>query len=354
MEQLISPAFYRGKRVFVTGHTGFKGAWMSRMLLNLGVEVTGFALDPPTEPNLFALLGLTGRMRSVTGDVRNLAALCAAMDAARPDIVIHMAAQPIVRESYRDPVGTYEVNVMGTVNLLEAVHRCDSVRSLINVTTDKVYQNNEWPWGYREADALDGYDPYSNSKSCSELVTATYRRSFFAGRAIAISTMRAGNVIGGGDFAADRILPDCLRALEAGRSIAVRNPNSIRPYQHVLEAVSAYLMLAWRQWEEPALAGCYNVGPDDGDCVTTGQLLGIFCRHWGPGAAWVSQEEVGAPHEAGLLKLDCAKLKKALGWRPRWTVDDAVARTVAWDRAYLAGEDTAPVVDRQITEYLEL
>jgi CDP-glucose 4,6-dehydratase len=238
-------AFFTGKRVFLTGHTGFKGAWMSRMLVNAGAVLTGYSLQPPTSPNLFSMAGLESRMTSVIGDIRDFDTLSAAFEAAEPEIVIHMAAQPIVRDSYTNPRYTYETNVMGTVNLLECVRNTSCVRSFLNVTTDKVYLNREWPWGYREDEMLDGFDPYSNSKSCSELVTHSYRNSFFDGvDAPAISTARAGNVIGGGDFANDRIIPDCVRAAQAGRDIAVRNPHSTRPYQHVLEPLYAYLMIA--------------------------------------------------------------------------------------------------------------
>jgi CDP-glucose 4,6-dehydratase len=317
--------FYRGRRVFLTGHTGFKGSWMSRVLVNAGAVLTGYALEPPTSPGLFDLAGLEGRMNSVIGDVRDYPALRAAFEAARPEIVIHMAAQPIVRESYRDPRGTYETNVMGTVNLLECVRNTDCARSLLNVTTDKVYLNREWPWGYREDDPLDGFDPYSNSKSCAELATHSYKNSFFSGPgAPAISTARAGNVIGGGDFARDRIIPDCVRAATEGRDIVVRNPFSTRPYQHVLEPVTAYLMIARRQWEDPSLAGWYNVGPDDCDCVTTGELVDLFVSHWGMGLKRVDLADRQGPHEANFLKLDCSKIKSVFGWKPTWHIDKAV------------------------------
>ena len=279
------PEFYRGKRVFVTGHTGFKGSWLCKMLLMAGAEVTGYSLQPPTQPNLFSIAGVEGKMHSVIGDIRDFDALKAAFDAAQPDIVLHLAAQPIVRDSYKDPRYTYETNVMGTVNLLECVRLAQqqgrAPRSVLNVTTDKVYHNNEWAWGYRENEPLDGFDPYSNSKSCSELATHSYINSFFADKTVAVSTARAGNVIGGGDFANDRIIPDCVRAMAAGRKIGVRNPYSTRPYQHVLEPLAAYLLIAQRQYEDSRFAGYYNVGPDDCDCVTTGTLVDLFCRAWG-------------------------------------------------------------------------
>lgn len=345
--------FYRGKRVFITGHTGFKGAWLCRILVGAGAIVTGYSLEPPTQPNLFELAGLDGRMTSVIGDIRDREKLMAAFQAARPEIVLHLAAQPIVRDSYKNPAYTYETNVMGTVNILECVRLVPGVRSFLNVTTDKVYHNNEWVWGYRENEPLDGFDPYSNSKSCSELVTHSYLNSFFANSGIAISTARAGNVIGGGDFANDRIIPDCVRAVEAGMPIGVRNPHSTRPYQHVLEPLFAYLMIAQRQYEDRALAGWYNVGPDECDCVTTGQLVELFKEKWGDGFSWIDQAEEGAPHEANFLKLDCSKLKAAFGWRPRWHIDEAIERTVAWSRIWLSGGDIPAEMDREIVEYLE-
>lgn len=352
--QMMDLSFYKGKKVLVTGHTGFKGSWMCRVLLMQGAEVIGYSLQPPTEPSLFKALELNAEMTSVIGDVRDLKHLSETLEKYQPEIVIHMAAQPIVRESYADPVYTYETNVMGTVNILEAVRHTPSVKSVVNVTTDKVYKNNEWEWGYRENDALDGYDPYSNSKSCSELVTASYQRSFFDQTGTAISTCRAGNVIGGGDFAKDRIIPDCVRAMEAGKKIIVRNPYSTRPYQHVLEPVCAYLELARLQHEnKEAYAGNYNIGPDDCDCVTTGELVDLFCKYWGPDAKWEDVSEENAPHEAGFLKLDCSRVKRVLGWKPKWHIDDAVRNSVEWSKVYLAGGDISAEMDRQIQEYLQ-
>ena len=342
--------FYKGKRVLVTGHTGFKGSWLCRILVLAGAQVTGYSLEAPTQPNLFSLAGLDEHMQSTVGDIRDFEALKAWFDNTRPEIVLHLAAQPIVRDSYKEPRDTYETNVMGTVNLLECVRISDTVRSVLNVTTDKVYHNKEWIWGYRENDPLDGYDPYSNSKSCSELVTHSYVSSFFSGdSAPAVSTARAGNVIGGGDFANDRIIPDCVRAMQAGRAIRVRNPYSIRPYQHVLEPLFAYLMIAARQYEDKRLSGWYNVGPDDCDCVTTGQLVNLFCDKWGAGARWENQAETNAPHEANFLKLDCSKIKAVLGWKPAWHIDEAVEMTVRWSKRWLAGEDIPAVMDEQIS-----
>lgn len=271
--------FWKGKRVLITGHTGFKGAWMSKVLLMLGAEITGYAL-PPTLPSLFECLGIEKKINSIMGDIRDLEQLLAVFEKVQPQIVIHMAAQPIVRESYKNPVYTYDVNVMGTVNVMECVRQTSSVKSVVNVTTDKVYLNREWEWGYRENEELNGQDPYSNSKSCSELVTSSYIKSFFGERKLAVSTARAGNVVGGGDFAIDRIIPDCIRAASSGESIIVRNPFSVRPYQHVLEPVIVYLKLAQLQYDNVSVAGSYNVGPDETDCFTTGELVDLFCKEW--------------------------------------------------------------------------
>lgn len=346
-------SFYKGKRVLITGHTGFKGVWLSRLLLTTGAEVTGYALEPSAAPALFDLCALSHEMRSVTGDIRNLDALRNAFAQSRPEIVIHMAAQPIVRRSYQDPVYTYETNVMGTVNILECVRNSTYMRSFLNVTTDKVYRNKEWIWGYRENEELDGYDPYSNSKSCSELVTRSYKRAYFsgAGSAASVSTARAGNVIGGGDFAEDRIIPDCVRAAVRGREIFIRNPYSTRPYQHVLEPLYAYLMIAARQYENKEFAGDYNVGPDMQDCVQTGDLADKFAVCWGEGLSWGSKYNEG-PHEADSLRLDCSKMKAVFGWKPRWNLDKAVEKTVEWTKCWNSGFDTGKCMDRQIQEFL--
>lgn len=343
---------YQGKRVFVTGHTGFKGSWLCRILVRAGAEVTGFSLTPPTTPNLYAIAGLEDKIISIIGDVRDFEAMKAAFAQAQPEIVIHLAAQPIVRDSYKDPRYTYETNVMGTVNLMECVRLFPCVKSVLNVTTDKVYHNNEWCWGYREDEPLDGFDPYSNSKSCSELVTHSYKNCFFQDGRVAVSTARAGNVIGGGDFANNRIIPDCVRAMAAGKVIGVRNPYSTRPYQHVLEPLFAYLMIAAAQLREPEKQGYYNVGPDECDCVTTGQLVRAFCSAWGENAHWENQAEANAPHEANFLKLDCSKIKAAFGWRPRWHISDAIEQTCRFSKVWLAQGNIPAEMEREISEYL--
>jgi len=342
--------FYKGKRVFLTGHTGFKGSWLSKILISAGAQVTGYSLVPPTDPNLFSLAGIEDKMNSVIGDIRDFDKLKKTFDSAQPEIVFHLAAQPIVITSYEQPRYTYETNVMGTVNILECIRQSDCVRSVLNVTTDKVYKNNEWCWGYRENEPLDGFDPYSNSKSCSELVTHSYKSSFFDMRDIAVSTARAGNVIGGGDFADNRIIPDCVRAAAAGKPIIVRNPNSTRPYQHVLEPLNAYLMIAQRQYSDKSLQGYYNVGPNDSDCLTTGELATIFCNSWSGGQTFECLKKDG-PHEANFLKLDCSKLKTTFGWEPVWSARTAVEKTVEWTKAWVAGEDIPAVLDRQIDEF---
>ncbi len=348
---MLDMNFYRGKRVLVTGHTGFKGSWMCRALVNAGAIVTGFSLTPPTDPSLFDMASIADGMDSVIGDVRDLAAMKACFERAKPEIVFHLAAQPIVRDSYKDPHYTYETNVMGTVNILECVRTSDTVRSFLNVTTDKVYRNNEWEWGYRENEPLDGFDPYSNSKSCSELVTHSYKDSFFADGHVAISTARAGNVIGGGDFANDRIIPDCIRAALAHNDIIVRNPHSTRPYQYVLEPVMAYLMIAAAQYEDGKYAGYYNVGPDECDCFRTGALVDLFCRTWGEGMKWINRYD-GGPHEANFLKLDCSKLKTVFDWKPVWNLDEAVARTVEWSKVMRDGGDVRACMDAQIEAFI--
>lgn len=343
--------FYKGKNVLVTGHTGFKGTWLTRILVNAGAKVTGYSLVPPTNPDLFSLANVENKINHVIGDVRDLEHLKKVFEEVQPEIVLHLAAQPIVRDSYKDPVYTYETNVMGTVNIMECVRLNPCVKSVLNVTTDKVYHNNEWCWGYREDEPLDGFDPYSNSKSCSELVTHSYKNSFFDNRDIAVSTARAGNVIGGGDFANDRIIPDCVRAMKDGKVIGVRNPYSTRPYQHVLEPLAVYLEIAAKQYEDKRYQGYYNVGPDDCDCVTTGDLVDLFCKHWGEGAKWENQAEANAPHEANFLKLDCSKVKSTFGWQPRWHIEECMAMVCQFSKVWLAGGDIPAEMDKEIKEF---
>lgn len=347
----LDMSFYKGKKVFVTGHTGFKGAWLCKILSNAGADVTGYSLTPPTQPSLYEIAKISKDVHSLIGDIRDLKSLQTAFDEAHPEIVLHLAAQPIVRDSYINPVYTYETNVMGTVNILECVRSSSCTRSFLNVTTDKVYRNKEWTWGYRENEELDGYDPYSNSKSCSELVTHSYKSSFFADNHVSISTARAGNVIGGGDFANNRIVPDCIRAAMRKENIIVRNPFSTRPYQHVLEPLYAYLMIAAFQYEDCKYSGYYNVGPDDVDCFQTGALADLFVRHWGEGLKWINHYEDG-PHEANFLKLDCSKLKATFGWKPRWNLDKAIEKTIEWSKCWIHGGDVRSCMDRQIDEFM--
>lgn len=353
---MLDLSFYKGKKVFVTGHTGFKGSWLCKILINSGAIVTGYSLQPPTEPALFYLAGIETQMNSVIGDIRDFGKLKECFDKAQPDIVLHLAAQPIVRESYKNPMYTYETNVMGTVNILECVRHSETVKSFLNVTTDKVYLNKEWEWGYRENEELDGFDPYSNSKSCSELVTHSYVNSFFTdkdGRTmLPVSTARAGNVIGGGDFATDRIVPDCVRAAVKGEKIIVRNPYSTRPYQHVLEPLYAYLMIAKEQFEDSKYAGWYNVGPDECDCYQTGDLVNLFVKYWGNNLEWINQYD-GGPHEANFLKLDCSKLKATFGWKPHWNLEKAIEKTVEWSKCWINREDICSCMNKQIEEFFK-
>lgn len=342
--------FYKGKRIFVTGHTGFKGSWLCKILAMSGANVTGYSLNPVTEPNLFDICGIEKEIKSFIGDIRDLKKLETVFNKCQPEIVFHLAAQPIVKESYKDPVYTYSTNVMGTVNILECIRKNDFVKSFVNVTTDKVYKNNEWEWGYRENDLLDGFDPYSNSKSCSELVTSSYKKSFFIDRKVAISTVRAGNVIGGGDFSIDRIIPDCVRAAQNGECINIRNPYSVRPYQYVLEPLYVYLMIAKKQYEEIEFADNYNVGPEDNDCVTTGNLIDIFCEKWGNEQKW-NNKVVEGPHEANFLKLDCSKLKNRFNWKSQSNVEIAVEKTVEWFKKYIAQEDIITHMEKEIREF---
>lgn len=350
-------SFYRDKKVLITGHTGFKGAWMSMLLLELGAKVYGYALNPPTNPSLFELLELDKRMTSYIGDIRDLKYLQKVFDEVCPEIVIHMAAQPLVRDSYKMPVYTYETNVMGTVNVLECVRNSESVKSVVNVTTDKVYKNIEQNIGYVESDELNGYDPYSNSKSCSELVTSSYINSFLKEKNVAVSTVRAGNVIGGGDFANDRIVPDCIKAALNKEDIIIRNPYSVRPFQHVIEPVTAYLLIAMEQLSDKSKCGSYNIGPNDEDCYETGKLTDLFCDTWeklcGASVKWVNKHD-GGPHEAGFLKLNCSKAKEVFGWEPKWNMKTNMEKIVEFTKVYAEGGDIAGEVNRQIREYLTL
>jgi CDP-glucose 4,6-dehydratase len=348
--------FYSGKRVFITGHTGFKGSWLCLWLSSLGAEVTGYALKPPTDPSLYELCAIEKLVKSNIADVRDGTVLIQAVLASQPEIVIHMAAQPLVRDSYKIPVETYSINVMGTVNLLEAIRQCKTVKAVINVTTDKCYENKEWVWGYRENEPLGGYDPYSNSKACSELVTAAYRNSYFnpkdyAAHGVAVASARAGNVIGGGDWATDRLIPDCVSAILKGEKIIIRNPEAIRPWQHVLEPLSGYLILAQKLYEEgPRYAEAWNFGPDDSGAKPVEWLVQRLCAKWGSGASYAI-DKGRHPHEAHYLKLDCSKAKSELGWQPRWGLEKALESIVAWTQTYQQSLDLRKICVQQIEEY---
>jgi CDP-glucose 4,6-dehydratase len=343
-------SFYKNKKILVTGHTGFKGTWLCHILLEAGADIMGYSLAPPTNPSLFEQTGIDKEISSLSADIRDRNKLIKTVVETKPDIVFHLAAQPLVRLSYREPALTYETNIMGTVNILEAIRSTPSVRSFVNVTTDKVYENREWYWGYRENENLCGFDPYSNSKSCSELVTHSYRNSFYAEKETsAVSTARSGNVIGGGDYSEDRIIPDCVRAVQAGTEITVRNPNSTRPYQHVLDTLYGYLLLAEKQFCDKKTEGAYNFGPDDESCLSTGELAELFCLAWGKNALWKVQGD-GGPHEANYLKLDCAKAKKVLGWKPCWNIKTAVNKTVEFAKCKTDAERIACLKD-QIRKY---
>lgn len=350
MENLERLNFYQNKRVFVTGHTGFKGSWLCQILLGLGADVYGYALEPETD-SLFQLCQLQDSVHSTIADVRDESALQTAFQQANPDVVFHLAAQPLVQQGYRNPAVTYDTNVMGTVHLLDCVRQSGNVGSVVNVTTDKVYRNEEWFWGYRETDELGGHDPYSNSKSCSELVTHCYQASFFSETDIGVSTMRAGNVIGGGDFAPNRIVPDCIRAALAGQSVFLRNPSSTRPYQHVLEPLFAYLLVAQQQYHNPQVAGSYNVGPREEDCISTLELVQLFCESWGQNMGWEIASNAEFFPEARLLRLDCSKINAVFDWKPRWTVQQAVEKTVEWAKGHRDGKDVVQLMKQQIDEY---
>lgn len=355
---LPAHAFWRGRRVFITGHTGFKGGWLTLWLQRMGAEVTGFALPPATTPNLFTLARIGEDMDFRIGDVRDAVALADAMRTARPEIVFHLAAQALVRAGYQAPVETYATNVMGTVHLLEAVRQTPSVRAVVIVTSDKCYDNREWLWGYREIEPLGGADPYSSSKACAELVTGAYRNAYFpperyAEHGVAIASARAGNVIGGGDWAADRLVPDILRAIAAGEPARIRHPDAIRPWQHVLEPLAGYLILAERLTESgPAYAEAWNFGPAEDDAKPVRWIVERFTQAFGEAASW-QPDTAPQPHEAHALKLDSAKARARLGWRPRWNLTQALDAVVAWQCAYAAGEDLREVCGRQIDAYCQ-
>jgi CDP-glucose 4,6-dehydratase len=347
----VSPDIWRGRRVLVTGHTGFKGGWLSLWLERLGAKVFGFALPPPSMPSLFDAARVAEGVEQQLGDLRDMACLTSFIKQTRPEVVLHLAAQALVREGYRDPVGTLTSNVVGTMNLLEAVRGCDSVRALLVITSDKCYRNQEWLWPYRESDALGGRDPYSASKACAEIITSAWRDSFLAGR-VQVATARAGNVIGGGDWAADRLVPDALRAWQAGRALNVRNPAAVRPWQHVLEPLAGYLRLA-----EGLLrgehAGAWNFGPDAAEMLSVAGLLDRLASAWGETATW--RAEAGEqPHEARLLTLDSSQARALLGWRPRYGIQAALEKTVDWQRAWLTGADMRAYTQTQIEDYMAL
>ncbi|TDV34721.1 CDP-glucose 4,6-dehydratase [Paraburkholderia caballeronis] len=355
----VNPAFWQGKRVFLTGHTGFKGGWISLWLASMGAKVAGYALAPATQPNLFEVANVAAVLEeSHFADILDRERLTAAMVAFRPDVVIHMAAQALVRHSYDDPVETYATNVMGTVHVLDAIRQCRGVRAALMVTSDKCYQNNEWPWGYRENEPMGGYDPYSNSKGCAELVTAAYRQSFFpaaryAEHGVAVASGRAGNVIGGGDWSADRLVPDAIAAFQNDVSLKIRNPDAVRPWQHVLEPVSGYLVLAQALAEQGTpFNGGWNFGPEDDDARSVREVVESIIRNWGDGARW-ERDGAEQPHEAHFLKLDCSKAKQHLGWRPNWNLATAIGATVAWHRARTGGKDMQQVCLAQIQDYAE-
>ncbi len=351
---VITSSFWLDRRVFITGHTGFKGSWLTLMLSRLNARTTGYALEPPTRPSLFALARAGDHIADLRGDVRDPRALAQAMEAAAPEIVIHMAAQPLVREAYADPIATYAANVMGTAHVLEAARRVESVRLVLVVTTDKCYENRDWVWGYRETDALGGHDPYSSSKACAELVAAAYRDSFCRAKGVHILSARAGNVIGGGDFAADRILPDALRAFVSGRALKVRNPKAVRPWQHVLEPLSGYLALiekAMTLGPAAGLDGAFNFGPGPESERNVEELLAHFISAWGAPAQW-ERDGDDHPHEARLLRLDIAKARELLQWTPLLDFHEATQWTAQWYRAFAGGADMAQTTLQQIDRYL--
>ena len=336
---MVNRDFWKGKRVFVTGHTGFKGSWLSLWLHSLGAEVTGYSLAPPTDPSLFALADLAKRIRSIEGDIRDFQSLLGSMNQCRPEVVIHMAAQAIVRKSYKDPLETYSTNVMGTVNLLEAIRRTGGVKVAVNVTSDKCYENKEWLWGYRETDPMGGFDPYASSKGCAELITAAYRRSFFnpseiEKHGVGVASVRAGNVIGGGDWAVDRLIPDIMTSFLNGKPVLIRSPKAIRPWQHVLDPLSGYLLLVEKLYKQrPEFADAWNFGPLDDDSKPVSWIVEHIAALWGNGARFEIDQNDN-PHEATYLKLDCTKAKNLLGWKPRLDIHQALDWTVSWYKQY--------------------
>jgi CDP-glucose 4,6-dehydratase len=360
MDQVVKKTlfndFYRGRRVLITGHTGFKGSWLSILLNWLGTEVYGYALKPNTVPSLYELANVDQLLSSTIGDIRDYELLLKTITRVQPEVIIHMAAQPLVRESYKNPRETYEVNVMGTVNLLDAVRQVDSVRAVLNVTTDKCYENREWHWGYRENEPMGGYDPYSNSKGCSELVTSSFRSSFFNAKeynnhGVALASARAGNVIGGGDWAEDRLIPDFIRAIMKGEELKIRSPYSIRPWQHVLEPLSGYLALCQKLYTEgPAFAEGWNFGPDDNDVQNVEWITKSICNFWGEGVSYKIDTNP-QPHEANYLKLDCSKAKAELGWVPKWDIETTLKSIVDWNKAFHKKSDMRNVTTGQIEKY---
>jgi CDP-glucose 4,6-dehydratase len=346
-------SFWEGKRVLITGHTGFKGGWLSLWLSRAGAKVTGFSLPPPTSPSIYEAAKVGTRVDDITGDIRDAEAVSAAIARCRPEIVFHMAAQSLVRRSYRDPIETYATNVMGTVHVLEAVRRFGDTRVVVNITSDKCYENREMPWGYRETDPMGGYDPYSSSKGCAELVATAYRRSYFEAGTTRLASVRAGNVIGGGDWAEDRLIPDCMRALRKGETILIRRPNAVRPWQHVLEPIAGYLLYAQKLFEGVDLPPALNFGPWEADVQPVGKVVKDIAALWGAGARWEVQSD-GGPHEAGLLTLDSTLARHKLRWRPRMRLADALAFTVEWYRRFGAGEAMDAVTLEQIDRYERL
>lgn len=354
---MIDASFWKGKRVFITGHTGFKGSWLTLWLQSMGAVLKGYSLNPPTEPSLYESAAVDDLIDSTIGDIRNFDQLHAAISAFRPEIVFHMAAQPLVRLSYDEPIETYSTNVMGTVHLLEAIKRVGGVKAIVNITSDKCYENREWVWGYREHEAMGGYDPYSNSKGCAELVASAYRNSFFnekdyAKHGVALASVRAGNVIGGGDWAKDRLIPDILRSFENNQTVIIRNPHAIRPWQHVLEPLSGYIAIAQRLYEEgPAFAEGWNFGPREDDAMPVQFIVETMVKIWGDDAAWLLDGNEH-PHEAHYLKLDCSKARMRLGWQPRWNLVETLERIVKWHKAWIAGEDMLARSRNEISEYM--